>query len=268
MDKPDISKEELMQWLAFMANNTRKGKPERVQSPERKILLFAKPDQLVCPIACFEGEDVTQLQALTEVSEQTAPRITEYSHLFKLHPPQMPSVRDIVWKHWLVNDILVNQVNYFFYPHELLILAFTATSEDKCVHLLRFPCCTCGGDAQYEELPAIIYYGWKHGTIDGILKNMKRTSPYHLVTIAACSYLLPRSIYDELCQRLEEVNSALRLFHTAMLIRQTEKHEIDCCAEGAVIAMLEEVYRYTHHSSSIGTAYLEKPDAPHPQFVI
>lgn len=270
--------------------------PHYTREMEQRIKkMFPGEDDEKTSLPCFlshfgePGRD--ELQAAPKITWPPTRRRGD-SRSWKLHRPTLPVVRDFVFQlrlenldhidddftsnHPLIQQLGLDELRNYLYFHELMVFVFSI-NKINIRGSLPFPCCTCGGDEQQEEIPQIIYYGWREKTIDGILNNVQPSRPYILLSIAACSYLLPEIIYLELCSRLPEVNTILAKLHAAMIKRQkindardwSQSEEIiDCYEEGTVLSLLEEYYDYTSHGGSIGSCWLNQRDRLDPPLFV
>jgi hypothetical protein len=209
-------------------------------------------------------------------------KVTSYKRALQLNKPIFPEVRDFVWSIKL--DPYDEIVSFLLklYPHEALILGFDLNTGDedqqhRILEKLSYPCCTCGTRCQEKEIPQILYHGWRERTVAGILEKWDSKSPYKLLSIAALSWMLPYSIYQELREMLNELNALTAQLHEAMLLRQKylnegtigESSTIDCYDEGTVLSLFEELYHYTSHGGSIGSCWLnDRNEVQPPYFVL
>lgn len=215
----------------------------------------------ICPTSPFEGEGIAHLSSLERVNNAfPRPGTIKNLHRFTLSKPYFPPVRDFVWKLKLIKQEELEKVSLFFYPHELQIITFSADNISTTHGLLR-PICGCCKDEYLKELAIIIYYGWKSGTVQGILSQLVDKNPYSLLIIAACSWMLPQSIYDELTTMLPVLNKLMNDFHCFMLdpSRKTSPHAL-------LLSMLEDTYRYTFHCVNYEICIINDPSLPVPQF--
>lgn len=184
--------------------------------------------------------------------------MTFTERLIMMHvAPRVKDDGDSDYEPWDVTTVIsLNRVEYEKQPMDIVVDVW-------------FPCCGCGDGYQLIDIPRVVFAAWfadKGGgdSFDAMIRAAAIRTKYPRVLAATLSAYAPQKAYDKMCARLDEINDELAELHKAMVNREEQRElrnfdrsgYLDAYEEASVLSMLEKLYSYVSHGSSIGVCNL------------